>query len=376
MGKHIIFVGGGHAHLTSLLNSHDFISRGHRVTLVSASSFHYYSGMGPGMLSGMYSPHEIRFNVKKMIENRGGTFIEDIIVRVNPDAHTLHLKSGNTLNFDIASFNTGSDVPIENITIDDNNVFTVKPIINLLKARKFIIELCKKKTPRIIVVGGGAAGLEIAGNAWRLVHEIKGTAEVRIIAGNKLMNRYPSKVRYLSLKSFRKRGIEVIEQDRVETIKNGMVHLKSGKEFPHDLVFLAMGIKPSKFFSDSGLPVGNDRGLLVNSYLQSVSHMDIFGGGDCISLVGHSLAKIGVYAVRENNIIYHNIMTSVQGGEMKEFHPGGSYLLIFNMGNGKGIFWKDRLVWDGRLAFKLKDRIDKRFMKKFQVSGELNKELE
>jgi hypothetical protein len=40
------------------------------------------------------------------------------------------------------------------------------------------------------------------------------------------------------------------------------------------------------------------------------------------------------------------------------------------MGNGKGIFWKKNWVWDGGLAFLLKDYIDRSFMKKFQVSGE------
>ena len=40
------------------------------------------------------------------------------------------------------------------------------------------------------------------------------------------------------------------------------------------------------------------------------------------------------------------------------------------MGNGKGIFWKKNWVWDGRLAFLLKDTIDRNFMKKFQVSAE------
>ena len=31
-------------------------------------------------------------------------------------------------------------------------------------------------------------------------------------------------------------------------------------------------------------------------------------------------------------------------------------------------------LWEGRLAFLLKDYIDRKFMKKFQVAGELNEE--
>ena len=98
----------------------------------------------------------------------------------------------------------------------------------------------------------------------------------------------------------------------------------------------------------------------------------MFGGGDCINLAGHNLSKVGVYAVRQNPVLFHNVMASANGKKLATFDPGGNYLLIFNMGDNKGIFWKDKIVWGGKLAFRLKDHIDRKFMKKFQVSGELN----
>ena len=75
MSQHLVFVGGGHAHLTSLKNLSSFRSRGHRVTLISLSPYHYYSGMGPGLLSGIYHPWEVRFNIKKWAEDQDATFI-------------------------------------------------------------------------------------------------------------------------------------------------------------------------------------------------------------------------------------------------------------------------------------------------------------
>ena len=84
MGKQLVIVGAGHAHLTILKNLQEFTDAGHEVTVVSSSSLHYYSGMGPGMLSGIYRPEEIRFNVKKMSEDRGAVFIEDKVVKIHP----------------------------------------------------------------------------------------------------------------------------------------------------------------------------------------------------------------------------------------------------------------------------------------------------
>ncbi len=108
----------------------------------------------------------------------------------------------------------------------------------------------------------------------------------------------------------------------------------------------------------------------MDSFLRSTAHPEIFGGGDCISLAGAPLAKVGVYAVRQNPVLLHNLMAALEGGDIQSFRPGGAYMLIMNMGDGTGIFWKKHLVWDGRFAFLLKDYIDRRFMKKFQVSGE------
>jgi hypothetical protein len=64
-------------------------------------------------------------------------------------------------------------------------------------------------------------------------------------------------------------------------------------------------------------------------------------------------------------------MASLTGGEMRTFSPQEQYLLIFNMGDDRGIFWRGNMVWEGRLIFRLKDYIDRKFMRKFQVSGEL-----
>jgi hypothetical protein len=42
------------------------------------------------------------------------------------------------------------------------------------------------------------------------------------------------------------------------------------------------------------------------------------------------------------------------------------------MRNGRGIFWKKNRAWEGRLAFVLKDDIDRRLVRTFQTSGELH----
>ena len=70
--------------------------------------------------------------------------------------------------------------------------------------------------------------------------------------------------------------------------------------------------------------------------------------------------------MRENQILYHNLMASLDKTNLQDFDPSGEYLLIFNMGNGTGVMQKKKLVLGGRLAFTIKNYIDCRFMKKFK----------
>jgi NADH dehydrogenase FAD-containing subunit len=349
-----------------------YIKRGHHVTLISPYPYHYYSGMGPGLLSGIYKPEEARFHVQKMVEDQGGRFVQDTVVRVEPKQRALLLNSGKQLHYDLASFNVGSHVPVRSAPVTDPNVYTAKPVQNLSEARQAILASGKGEKLKLVVVGGGPSALEITGNLWKLVHDHNIGAEISLLAGREFLSRFPAKLRRLAMDSFEERGIAVTEGVRVGRIDSECAQLEDGRAYPFDFLFLAWGIRASALFEESGLPIGEDGGLLVNNCLQSVASPEIFGGGDCISLQGQRLDKVGVYAVRQNPILYHNLLAALEGGVMKPFETSQVYLLLFNLGNGKAIFLRKGWIWCSRFNFLLKDYIDRRFMRKFQVSGELS----
>ena len=72
MKKHLVLIGGGHAHMVTLANLETIVEKGHGVTVIGPSDYHYYSGMGPGMLSGTYRPEEIRFATRRSGSPRAG----------------------------------------------------------------------------------------------------------------------------------------------------------------------------------------------------------------------------------------------------------------------------------------------------------------
>jgi NADH dehydrogenase FAD-containing subunit len=370
MGKHLVLVGGGHAHMTVMLNLRDYIERGHQVTLIGPSAYHYYSGMGPGLLGGIYRPQEVRFHIKKMAEDRRAVFVQDTVTRIDAAKKVLILKSGGEIAYDVVSCNTGSFVPADRNSVTGDTIFTVKPIENLIKVRQMIETGSRTAAPRFLIVGGGAAALELSGNLWRLVQQTGTSAAITICGGRNFLASMPQKAQRYARKSLAARNIEIIEGVHVNRLEGGHAILEDHREVTFDLALLAWGIRPSHLFSESGLPTGNDGGLLVNDYLQSVAYPEIFGGGDCISFEKRPLDKVGVYAVRQNPILLHNLRAALEDRSLQAFQPQDSYLLIYNLGNRTGIFFRGNWVWKGRLVFYLKDYIDRKFMRKFQVSGE------
>jgi NADH dehydrogenase FAD-containing subunit len=371
MGKDLILIGGGHAHMVTLANLGHFVRRGHRVTVIGPSEHHYYSGMGPGMLGRTYTPQQIRFDTRRGVEKNGGRFVKAFVSHIDPDRRNVLTACGKSFHYDLLSCNSGSQIPDYMVEGPRDRVYTVKPIEGLIKARQELVRMAATQPlVRIGVVGGGAAGVEMAGNAWSLLsRHSRHDFEVRLFSQGKLLHRFPDKVRGAVLDIFRKRGIKVLEHHRVERISNHHIVLKPGRQYRADLIFLAIGVKPSPIFTASRLPTGPLGGLTVNAYLQSPAYPQIFGGGDCIYFKDHPLNKVGVYAVRQNPVLYHNLMASLTGQPLTAFTPAGAYLLIFNLGKGVGLYYKQGLMLKGRPAFWIKDLIDRRFMRKFQRAG-------
>jgi NADH dehydrogenase FAD-containing subunit len=368
MGKHLVLVGGGHAHMVTLANLNNFIGKGHRVTVIGPSAYHYYSGMGPGMLSKIYAPEDIRFATQYGVEKQGGAFILGKVVRVDPEGKTVVLESGETVSYDFISFNTGSYVPRSMVKDGEKDIVSVKPIEKLLDAQRRILEHVSRKQITVSIIGGGPSATEIAGNVWRLIRDHgPNKPKIEIFAGKKFLSQVPDTMRSKAALSLEKRGIKILENDYVKDIKTGQITLDSGQRHDTDFIFLAIGVKPSPIFKESDLPTGPDGGLRVNKYLQCTAYPEIFGGGDCIYFKDRPLDKVGVYAVRQNPVLYQNLMASLEETVLQPFLPGGDYLLIFNMGDNTGILRKKQLVIGGRLAFLIKDYIDRKFIKKFQA---------
>jgi len=364
----ILLVGAGHGHLYAVSKTRQMVELGYRVVVINASRYHYYSGMGPGMLGGMYTPDETRFDIEKMVHRGGGEFIEDSVMKIDPERRVIYTSGGKIMEFDVLSCNTGSVIKDTIPVARNGNVYPVKPLANLYRARDQLEQAKKGSSLRVVVAGGGAAGVEIAANVYGRAGSLSIHARVTIVTSGALLEGFPQKASQKARKWLSNHGIEVREHINVAGINNKSVSLAGGQDIPMDLCIMATGIVPPEIFSRSGMKTGPDGGLDVNEYLQAQNYPNIFGTGDGIYFSPRPLPKAGVYAVRQGPLLYQNIMAYCRGESLEAFVPQKKYLLIMNLA-GFGIAVRGKLVHCGRTWFRIKDIIDRRYIRKFTADN-------
>ena len=132
-------------------------------------------------------------------------------------------------------------------------------------------------------------------------------------------------IRELTKKKLAELGITVVNNARIAKIEGDGIILSDGRIIPCNVPVWATGAEPQKLTVRSNLEV-LDGYFRVNDYLQSSSHSNVFGGGDCITMETYSNTvhpdqprrvfppKAGVYAVREGPILAQNLVSYITGG--------------------------------------------------------------
>jgi selenide,water dikinase len=99
-----------------------------------------------------------------------------------------------------------------------------------------------------------------------------------------------------------------------------------------------------------------------------MGHDDLFAAGDCATLVEHPRTpKAGVYAVRQGPYLTRNLRAALAGRPLASYRPQRDFLTLLNLGDGSAIGGKWGVSFEGRWVMELKDRIDRRFMERFQL---------
>ena len=177
----LVLIGGGHSHLSLIMQLSTKPLKGNRITLISNEIDTPYSGMIPGFIEGVYSWRDSHIDLYKLCMKLNVRFIHSEVTKVSALNREIFFKKRPKIKFDVLSINSGIQSNYINIKGAQKYCIPVKPISKL--ANNFLKEV--SKTNSIAFIGGGAASVELALGLNKRFNTNEKKLKIIIITGNK-----------------------------------------------------------------------------------------------------------------------------------------------------------------------------------------------
>ncbi len=339
--KRIVIIGAGFAGLTLAKQclKHKF-----QVVLIDKNNYHQFQPLFYQVAMSGLEPSSIIFPLRKLFQKKSNAFIRVTEVSdIDTQAKRIHTPLGH-VNYDYLIIATGADTNFygnENIR---KHAIPMKSVSEALYLRNVILSDYEKALTipdfserqqylDIVIVGGGATGVELAGAIAEMkkyilpkdYHEMN-VEEIDIY----LIQSAPRLLKSMSEKSSAKSekfltdlGVIVKKNIRVTDFDGSKVYLNDGSTIPTNKVIWAAGITGNRL---NGLPESaNASGgrIKVNTLNQVLDCKDVFAIGDvaCMQLeslpYGHP--QVAQVAMQQGTRLAKNMKLLSQGKEMQSF---------------------------------------------------------
>ncbi len=365
--RQVILIGGGHTHALFLRKWGMNPIPGVEVSLISPLSETTYTGMLPGFLAGHYRIDEIHIDLVKLCRFAGARLLMASVEDIEACHNLIHVKDRKPLHYDIASVDIGvtSKLPYP---LDSNKYAkTIKPLTDFIKEWEYFFSQVRQglTQPNVAVIGGGVGAVEIA-MAIAFAFKRVGLTDytMSIIDRTKILSGIQPKSKNRLIANLNELSISVIERAVVSGINARQVFFANRKPINSTFTVVSAGATPYEWLKLTDLPLKGGF-IEVNDTLRVDPFTNLFAVGDCAHLSYNPRPKAGVFAVRQAPILYANIKSDLLGTNAKKYIPQKHHLKLISLGKQSALLDYKFSSSMGPLMWRLKDFIDKSFMKKF-----------
>jgi len=360
--KRLLLAGAGHSQLAVLHALARRRSPDLEVLLLSPGDRQIYSGMLPGWVAGHYAVDEIDIPLAPLARAAGARLMLDELVSLDAAQRTVLTRGGRSIEFDLTSIATGAAMDLDAISGAAQHTLPLRPFEQFIDRWTLLqLRLAALPQPYICVIGGGAAGVEIA---LAIAHRMRGTpasTRMQLVTGGALLPGHSAAARDIAARTLRAREIRVLEEP-VASVDATSVHLLDGAAFSSDATVLATGVVAPAWVAASGLATDERGFIAVDTQLRSTSHPNVFAAGDIATMIDRPRPKSGVYAVRAGPVLAHNLIAAARGEPLKTHRPWPVALNLLSTGRSHAIASWGPFSLHGHALWRWKDRIDRGFI--------------
>ena len=372
--KDVVLLGGGHAHVAVLRRFGMKPEPGVRLTVISREVHTPYSGMLPGFIAGHYALDDCHIDLRPLARFAGARLFHDEAVGLDLAQRQVICAGRPPVPYDLLSLDIGSTPALDPVPGAAEHTVAVKPIGRFVQHwDRLVARVHGSGRPvAIAVVGGGAGGVELAlAVRHRLgAAPVGGVGSVRallclVTETPDILPSYPARVRKIFRRVLAARGIAVHAGRRVIAAEEGHLVLHGGARLPADEVLWVTQAAAQGWLRDTGLALDDDGFVRVEATLRSVSHPEVFAAGDVAAIDGARRPKAGVFAVRAGPPLADNLRNAALGRTLRRWRPQKRYLSLISTGDRYAVAARGRFAAEGAWLWRLKDWIDRRWMRKY-----------
>lgn len=377
IAKELVLLGGGHAHVAVLKSFGLHPRPGCRLTLISKEADAPYSGMLPGLIAGHHHFEAAHIALRPLCRFAGARFIQATVTGLDLARRQVLCAECPPVPFDLLSINTGSTPDRDGVPGVAEFALPAKPVQSFLRNWEDVlkrVEVSVGKPFRVIVVGGGAGGVELILAARQRLRQLlleRGESpdllEFQLVTATPtILPTHKARARAAFVRILQERGVRVWLSHEAVRIDAGVLHCQPGGALPFDALIWVTTASAPKWPGAAGLRTDERGFIAVNDYLQSISHPFVFAVGDVAAVANHPRPKSGVFAVRQGRPLGENLRRALRDEPLRPFAPQKQFLSIIGTGDGSAVASRGRWSVQGAWVWRWKKGIDRRWIRQYQ----------
>jgi NADH dehydrogenase len=338
--ERVVILGGGFAGIGAARRLKDVDVD---VVLVDGNDYHTFQPLLYQLATGLLETSAVGHPLRDLFHEHPNLAVHKATVTgIDIDAREVSLAEMQPLRYDQLVLALGAEVNFFGVEGAAANAFPLYSLIDAVRLKNHILArweaadrdpaLVDDGALNVVIVGGGATGIETAGALAELYrqdfakdypHLPQEQAELLLVeAGDDLFSMFKKDIRRYTRRALEKRGVDLLLGEVVETITPTRVTLKSGRVLKAHTLVWGAGLRANALVRSLGLDLTRGDRIPVGADLSAVGHPEVYAVGD-IALItdakAGALPQLGSVALQAGEHAGHNIARRLSGSETEAF---------------------------------------------------------
>jgi len=378
--KKIVVLGGGYGGVECTRKLEKYFGNDDdiEIVLISEDNFLLFTPMLPQVAAGMLATRHIVMPIRTIVKKT--TFYEGRIKNIDPYGKIVNLwgtkeKRGISIHYDFLVVSLGSETNFFGMSDVERNSYTIKTLNDAMTIRNRVIDMLeqaenesnpilRKSLLKFVIVGGGFAGIETAGEIMDLLLDARKyypkikKDEIKVIVLEALPNILPGfseKLTKFAYNLLTKHGIEIKLKTAVTSFDGEEIMMKKIEDDPENInisekeaiqtrtMIWTAGVTPVNTIKRSMFKTERGK-IIVNEYLEVLEFPGVFAIGDCALFIDpvteKPFAPTAQLAEAQAKSAAHNLYSLIKNKEMEKFeYRSRGQMAIIGKRNGVASFF-------------------------------------